>query len=163
MEFWKKTLKISKIIDCGLKRVGDLPFEFRHGACGTFNVFSEERVMLCFDYHEQRKCRSYSGMDFDTHPDSAWPHSHTSLGNVNNQVKNLKILIEISRSPYGIFCQKAQCLNLIKTGRVLYRREILNKVIAVGDWYSENTQVEVFDVTTNSWTSKTAYPYCSRL
>ena len=43
--------------------------------------------MLCFDLHEQRKCRSYSGMDFDTHPDSAWPHSHTSLGNVNNQVK----------------------------------------------------------------------------
>ena len=57
----------------------------------------------------------------------------------------------------AIFCQKAQNLNLIN------RREILNKVIAVGDWYSENTQVEVFDVTTNSWTSKTAYPYCSRL
>ena len=48
--------------------------------------------MLCFDLHEQRKCRSYSGMDFDTHPDSAWPHSHTSLGNVNNQVKVPMIL-----------------------------------------------------------------------
>ena len=94
----QKMSQISKIIDCGLKRVGDLPFEFRHGACGTFDIFSEERVMLCFDFHEQRKCRSYSGMDFDTHPDSAWPHSHTSLGNVNNQVKDLKILINIPLS-----------------------------------------------------------------
>ena len=54
------TKQISKINDCRLKRVGDLPFDFEYGACGTYEVSSEERVMLCFDMNEQRKCRRYS-------------------------------------------------------------------------------------------------------
>ena len=54
------TKQISKINDCRLKRVGDLPFDFTYGACGTYDVSSEERVMLCFDMNEQRKCRRYS-------------------------------------------------------------------------------------------------------
>ena len=53
------TRQISKVNDCRLKRVGDLPFEFVYGACGTFDVSSEQRVMLCFDMGEQRKCRRY--------------------------------------------------------------------------------------------------------
>ena len=53
------TKQISKINDCRLKRVGDLPFDFTYGACGTYDVSSEERVMLCFDMNEQRKCRRY--------------------------------------------------------------------------------------------------------
>jgi len=53
------TKQISKINDCRLKRVGDLPFDFEYGACGTYEVSSEERVMLCFDMNEQRKCRRY--------------------------------------------------------------------------------------------------------
>jgi len=130
------TKQISKINDCRLKRVGDLPFDFEYGACGTYEVSSEERVMLCFDMNEQRKCRrysefrlgdspltplfSYSGFDFDTHPDSAWPHTHTTLGNVNNLV------------------------------------------IAVGDWQSKNIQVEQFNIATNSWSTRAPYPYCSK-
>ena len=56
------TKQISKINDCRLKRVGDLSFDFTYGACGTYDVSSEERVMLCFDMNEQRKCRRYSGL-----------------------------------------------------------------------------------------------------
>ena len=39
--------QISKIIDCSLKRVGDLPYELLFPACGTFK-FPEERAMMCF-------------------------------------------------------------------------------------------------------------------
>ena len=40
-------IKVSKVIDCELTRIGDLSFEFYWGACGTFK-FPEERIMLCF-------------------------------------------------------------------------------------------------------------------
>ena len=41
--------QVSKIMDCELKRIGDLPYAFEMGACGTFlfedRVFTEERVI----------------------------------------------------------------------------------------------------------------------
>ena len=50
-------IKISKIIDCGLERIGDLPNDFVHGACGTFEFSAGvERVMLCFPYVGVNKC-----------------------------------------------------------------------------------------------------------
>ena len=43
-------LKISKIIDCSLERIGELPNEFYNGACGTYKFGSEdERVMFCLE------------------------------------------------------------------------------------------------------------------
>ena len=83
----------------------------RENVEGIQNSSLTPRLLLLF---------SYSGFDFDTHPDSAWPHTHTTLGNVNNLV------------------------------------------IAVGDWQTKNTQVEQFNIATNSWSARSPYPYCSR-
>ena len=40
-------LKVSKVSDCGLKRIGDLGYDFVHGTCATYN-FPTERILLCF-------------------------------------------------------------------------------------------------------------------
>ena len=40
-------LKVSKVIGCGLKRIGDLSYNFYHGTCATYN-FPMERILLCF-------------------------------------------------------------------------------------------------------------------
>ena len=50
------SIKISKIVDCHLKRIGELPEEFEHGACGTFLFNGAERVMFCFPTSEKDKC-----------------------------------------------------------------------------------------------------------
>ena len=47
-------------MDCELKRIDDLPYDFELGACGTFlfedRVFTEERVMLCFSFSGKNFC-----------------------------------------------------------------------------------------------------------
>ena len=48
-------IQVSKMVGCELKRIGDLNYEFRKGACGTYN-FPEERVMLCFSDKYRSKC-----------------------------------------------------------------------------------------------------------
>lgn len=47
--------QISKIVDCSLQRVGDLPYELYFPACGTFK-FPEERSMLCFAKYYEYSC-----------------------------------------------------------------------------------------------------------
>ena len=46
------------VSDCTIKRLGDLPFDFERGTCGTFMIDSSPTILLCFDYNERRKCRS---------------------------------------------------------------------------------------------------------
>ena len=46
------------VTDCKLKRLGDLPFDFRDGTCGTFLIESLPTMLLCFNRIEDRKCRS---------------------------------------------------------------------------------------------------------
>ena len=50
-----EVLQISKIIGCGLKRIGDLNNEFEFGACGTF-LFPGEKIMLCFGISDKTRC-----------------------------------------------------------------------------------------------------------
>ena len=50
------SIKLSKVIGCGLERIGELPNEFHRGACGTFKFSSEERVMFCFPLTGKNKC-----------------------------------------------------------------------------------------------------------
>ena len=45
-------IQISKIENCGLQRIGELPNKFDNGACGTFIFAAEERVMFCFPTEE---------------------------------------------------------------------------------------------------------------
>ena len=47
--------QVSKIMDCSLKRVGDLPYELHFSACGTFQ-FPEERSMICFAFEHAKSC-----------------------------------------------------------------------------------------------------------
>ena len=50
--------QISVVTDCTVKRLGGLPFYFESGTCGTFMIDSLPTILLCFDFYEQRKCRS---------------------------------------------------------------------------------------------------------
>ena len=40
---------------------------------------------------------------------------------------------------------------------------IENKVVAVGSWVAGNAKVEIFDINSDTWTSKTSFPFCSEL
>ena len=40
--------------------------------------------------------------------------------------------------------------------------DIDNKIVAVGSWSAGNTKVEIFDINSNTWTTKSSFPYCSR-
>ena len=46
------------VSECTVKRLGDLPFDFTNGACGTFMIDGLPTILLCFDTNEERKCRS---------------------------------------------------------------------------------------------------------
>ena len=50
------SFQISKIVDCSLKRIGELPNAFYNGACGTFLFDGDERVMFCFPVSGKNKC-----------------------------------------------------------------------------------------------------------
>ena len=40
--------------------------------------------------------------------------------------------------------------------------DIENKIVAVGSYIPENTKVEIFDINSNTWTTKTSFPFCSK-
>ena len=50
-----KLLKVSKVIGCGLQRIGDLSYDFYVGTCATYN-FPAERILLCFAEAYTQKC-----------------------------------------------------------------------------------------------------------
>jgi len=39
--------------------------------------------------------------------------------------------------------------------------DIENKVLAVGGYSSNNNKVELFDISSNTWSTKTSFPFCS--
>ena len=39
--------------------------------------------------------------------------------------------------------------------------DIQNKILAVGGSNTSNNKVELFDINSNTWTTKTSFPYCS--
>ena len=63
---------------------------------------------------------SYNGQTSQDHPDSAYSHYYTSLGNIQNTV------------------------------------------VAIGSWSPSNNKVELFDIATNTWTSKEPFPYAEK-
>ena len=48
-------LKVSKVIGCGLQRIGDLNYDFYFGTCATYN-FPTERILLCFGIDRVQTC-----------------------------------------------------------------------------------------------------------
>ena len=47
--------QVSKVMGCGLQRIGDLSYDFYQGACGTYHM-PDERILLCFSESYQRQC-----------------------------------------------------------------------------------------------------------
>ena len=50
--------KLSQINQCKLERIGDMPFDFDQGSCGTF-VFPDsnfEQILLCFGFAQDGEC-----------------------------------------------------------------------------------------------------------
>ena len=45
---------MSKVEDCRLASVGELPFDFYEGGCNTFSF----GIMLCFSENADRDCHS---------------------------------------------------------------------------------------------------------
>ena len=50
--------QISLVSDCTVKRIGDIPFDFASGTCGTFTIGGLPTILLCFNQFEETKCRS---------------------------------------------------------------------------------------------------------
>ena len=67
----KILFKVSKVVGCGLKRIGDLSYDFRLGACGTYR-FPEERILLCFSEAHKTKCERYVFQIFSISKNSLW-------------------------------------------------------------------------------------------
>ena len=74
-----------------MKRIGDLPFNFQFGTCGTFNINALPTILLCFDDFERRKCRSLTRRNDGTLgefeidkiavPNSTHEHEYVTLAN----------------------------------------------------------------------------------
>ena len=83
-----------------MKRLGDLPFDFRRGTCGTFMINDAPTILLCFPNAEEKRCRSlirkndlalnninnfefYDEFALDTIeiPDTKYDHEDTKIAN----------------------------------------------------------------------------------
>ena len=83
-----------------MRRIGDLPFDFNSGTCGTFMINDEPTILLCFDVYDARRCRSLkrkkdaalntiNSFEFDGEfdldaieiPDSKYDHYLTKMAN----------------------------------------------------------------------------------
>lgn len=86
---------MSKIQDCKLTNVGELPFEYYFGGCNTFSF----GIMLCFSYTAQQECHSlvqclpispnifssFNGASFKEEPSTEFPHRDImALGSYRN-------------------------------------------------------------------------------
>ena len=52
-----KNFKVSKIENCQMTKIGDLPFEYNYGSCNTF-LEPNPRVLLCFDRYDPKVCHT---------------------------------------------------------------------------------------------------------
>ena len=55
---YKFKASIFKIVNCGFEEIGELPFDYLVGSCGTF-LFPDERIFLCFGDRSRKKCHRW--------------------------------------------------------------------------------------------------------
>ena len=106
--FWLETLlilsdlvQISLVTDCTVRHIGELPFYFSVGTCGSFMIYSLLSILLCFHQtNADRKCQSLTrrkdgplsdiedfvfDAEFEVNkvaiPDSAHPHWLATIAN----------------------------------------------------------------------------------
>lgn len=76
--------QISKVGNCGMTRVGELPYDVDDGfsgggGCNTFSFQQNEFVMLCFYDGPGKKCMIYDGTTFDKNiTESTFGHEHVN-------------------------------------------------------------------------------------
>ena len=83
-----------------MRRIGELPFDFVWGTCGTFTINDEPMILLCFYWNNWKRCRSLKrkndaelntikSFEFDDEfdldsidiPDSKYDHFGTKMAN----------------------------------------------------------------------------------
>ena len=76
-----KQKQITEVKSCSLQKIGELPFKFNNGACGTYD-FSTTRVFLCFP-SDGRSCWQFYESFVLEAASSTFKHVFTSLGIYN--------------------------------------------------------------------------------
>ena len=80
--------QISKVDQCQLKRVGDLPFDMYYGACAQRN---DQEVYICFEVSNDsstgKNCHVSSGPleNFSKLPSSSYEHRNTRIAVTNGK------------------------------------------------------------------------------
>ena len=77
--------QISRVVGCGLKRVGNLAFDFYYGACTTVNV---DQVILCFPRDNKKRCQKAVDPEgaFTLMPSTRYEHYETRIASTNGEV-----------------------------------------------------------------------------
>ena len=125
--------QIAEVKDCGLDRIGDLPFDFNWGAC---TVGPEDQVFLCFSltqtgFNQTKLCHSSKSPleEFTKVPDSVMPHEFIKIASSEGQYH------------YS----------------VTNSRRSLDYVFAAGSLYHPAT--ELYSVHNETWRRVSDYPY----
>ena len=50
--------QVSKIVGCKMERQTELNFDFKEGACSTFNE-PDSMILLCFDWDNNKECHTW--------------------------------------------------------------------------------------------------------
>ena len=108
------------VSDCTLKRLGDLPFDFPYGTCGTFMIGSLPTIPLCFDDYEQRKCRSLTRRN-----DGALSDINDFVFDTEFQMDQI-IIPDSTNDHYGAIIANYQGFPLILGGTRNNKLEMLN-------------------------------------
>ena len=117
-----------------MSRLGDLPFDFEHGTCGTFMIHEIPKIFLCFPNREFRKCRSLS-----KHKNDLWSHGFDF---------ETKFSFETMRNTIYRH-QHSKIAN--------YR----GFPLVLGSWMDpiDGVKLEMFDTTKSEWFPKNDYPF----
>lgn len=111
-----------------MKRLGDLPFDFFEGTCGTCIIDNSPTIILCFDYYEENLCRSFTRI------------SNGSLSEVTNFVLDAQFDLDnvsITNSMYkhyGATIANYQGFPLVLGGKNNNRLEMLDTMQNPAVW-----------------------------
>ena len=116
------------VSDCTVKRLGDLPFDFKSGTCGTFMIGSLPTILLCFDRNEKRKCRSMTRRN-----DGALTDIKDFAFDSEFQIDKI-VIPDSTHNHYGGTIANYQAFPLILGGSNNNKLEILNTMENPSRW-----------------------------
>lgn len=146
--------KISKVIGCGLKRIGDLSEDFWNGACGTYN-FPDQRIMLCFGLDNRNKCQRYSFRIW-----SIWNEPY-HMGHIKLRAHSVKLrgLLTSYFSFDGTYFRPHA--NSLHGHYMTSLATIEGSPFGIGGHMSDTNKAEIYNISTNRWNEVVNYPYHS--